>query len=286
MTRFATALAALALLLAGCAGEPEPATPALWEVTGPAGEHGYLFGTIHSLDEDVAWRSSEFARAFAACDTLVVEAATLGDRDGFQRAWNALALTPGQPPLSQRVPPGEAEAVHAALTQAGLGDGDFADVESWAAAITLANALREEDGEGIDRALLGEAAGKRVVELEGVAGQLAIFDRLPQSEQVDLLVAVARTPRDDPDGEARVARLWRTGDMEAIAGETHKGMLADPELREALLAARNRAWADRVAEMLARKATPFVAVGAAHMAGPDGLPALLAARGYTVERIQ
>ena len=59
-----------------------------------------------------------------------------------------------------------------------------------------------------------------------------------------------------------------------------------PELRQALFVGRNARWSDRIADAIAQGNRPFVAVGAAHMAGPDGLPAMLAARGYTVRRVQ
>jgi len=74
--------------------------------------------------------------------------------------------------------------------------------------------------------------------------------------------------------------------MEALARETHRGMLADKELRDILLVRRNAAWAERVAAMMRAGQRPFVAAGAAHMAGPEGLPALLAGRGCTVRRVQ
>ena len=42
----------------------------------------------------------------------------------------------------------------------------------------------------------------------------------------------------------------------------------------------------RIAQLLEAGQRPFVAVGTGHMIGEDGLPALLAERGYTVRRIQ
>ena len=37
------------LALAACNRAPEPQQhPALWQVTGPGGETGYLFGTVHA----------------------------------------------------------------------------------------------------------------------------------------------------------------------------------------------------------------------------------------------
>ncbi|MFT4027335.1 MAG: TraB/GumN family protein, partial [Novosphingobium sp.] len=161
----------------------------------------------------------------------------------------------------------------------------FGDVETWAAALTLAQALAKDasPANGIDRAVIALAGKRPVVELEGTRGQLGIFDALPETEQRDLLAAVATEP--DRAGDTPAA-AWLEGDMTAIERETHRGLLADPELRQALFTGRNLAWADRIAAMLAGGQRPFVAVGGAHMAGSEGLPALLAARGYRVTRLQ
>jgi uncharacterized protein YbaP (TraB family) len=63
-------------------------------------------------------------------------------------------------------------------------------------------------------------------------------------------------------------------------------MLADPVLRHQLYLGRNHAWEAAITAAMTHGQKPFVAVGAAHMAGPDGLPALLAAHGYRVTRVE
>ena len=140
MKRLAAVLAALAL--AACGQPQEPAAPALGEVPGPDGSHGYRFGTIHALDEDVEWRGAEFDRAFAEADMLVVEAADAANPKAVARRWQQLARARGEPLLSRRVAPEDAAAVKAALDQTGLEESNFADTETWAAALTLANELR------------------------------------------------------------------------------------------------------------------------------------------------
>ena len=61
---------------------------------------------------------------------------------------------------------------------------------------------------------------------------------------------------------------------------------AYPNLRAALLTDRNKAWVEIIEAQLAAGRRPLVAVGAGHMLGPQGLPQLLAARGFTVTRLQ
>lgn len=266
--------------LTGCQQESLPATPALWEVSGPKGQKAWLFGTIHALPRPAAWRSPAIDAALEGADRIVVEI-----KEVDAGAFAELSRTPQQPPLTDRVPPALRGKLTAQLKAAKLSDDAFADVETWAAAMTLAQSSAKEakPENGIDRAVV-ELAGKRpVVELEGMRGQLAIFDALPETEQRDLLAAVVAEP--DRTGDSP-AEAWLKGDMAAIERETHRGLLADPELRQALFTARNLAWTDRIAAMLKAGQRPFVAVGGAHMAGSEGLPALLAARGYTVRRVQ
>ncbi|WDF71626.1 TraB/GumN family protein [Novosphingobium sp. KACC 22771] len=286
MKRGWAALAALSL--AGGAlwyglHRPEPVRPALWQVEGPGGQKGWLLGTIHALPRAAAWREGPVAKAWDGADTVIVEIAALNDDAATARAFQALAHTPGLPPLDARVSPQNRAALARALAAAHAKPGDFADTESWAAALMLAHeAATGNPANGIDRAVLAEAGTKRVVELEGAGAQLAIFDRLPESAQRRLLDEAVS----DAKPTADLATAWKKGDVATLSQETNRGILADPVLREALYAGRNRAWSAKIAQSLASGAHPFVAVGAAHMAGPDALPAMLAAQGYRVTRVQ
>ncbi len=297
----AVGAALLTGMTAGCGRDepPEempPPAPALWEIASADGTvEGWLFGTIHALPDGIDWRTDTLEQVTRQADVLVVEVAELEDRAAVAQVFRELAVTPGQPSLFARVPVRHHAALRDLLETADVPPDGFGATESWAAALTLArlasaSTAGSDSGNGADIALLQQFAGRPVVELEGARAQLAIFDGLPEREQRDLLVAIvadhAKTAADPDRAPDRLARAWRAGDMDLLARETTQGFLADPELRAALLTGRNRDWSTRIAALLTHDAKPLVAVGASHMAGADGLPALLSRAGYTTRRIQ
>ncbi|WP_296676262.1 TraB/GumN family protein [Novosphingobium sp.] len=282
--------AALALLaLAGCR-QAQPVTPALWQVDGPHGEKAWLFGTIHALPRPVAWRSAAVNTALAQADRIVLEVAEIDDQAALETSFAQLAAAPQPIALRTRLPANTAASFDRFVTQYKVDPAPLAKLDTWAAAIILAQAAQADAGSdsanGIDRAVKKAAGSRPVEEFEGADRQFRIFDGLPEADQRDLLGAVIADAGSARADTRALEQEWQRGDLAAMERETTTGMMADPELRAALLVQRNQAWRDQLVIMLARGQRPFVAVGTAHLAGPEGLPALLASRGYRVRRIQ
>jgi uncharacterized protein len=80
---------------------------------------------------------------------------------------------------------------------------------------------------------------------------------------------------------------WAEGDVPALARLVVDDMKADsPELYKVLLVDRNTDWANQIQTQLEGSGTAFIAVGAAHLAGPDSVQAILQSRGVTVENAE
>lgn len=280
-------LAAFLLLCAAGCSRPEEVHPALYLVEGAKGEKAWLFGTIHALPAPVRWRSQQVGNALGAADRLILEVAAITDDARTARAFAERSRSPGLPPLDQRVPADLRDELAQAARQGGIKATVLDGYETWAAALVLQNAAAEDSdsGNGIDRALAKSWSG-RIAELEGADAQLAIFDALPEAQQRALLDAVLTGAANRETQRRTLQQAWARGDMDLIARVTDTEFGNEPQLREALLTGRNRAWTVHLEALLGAGARPFVAVGAAHLAGADGLPAMLAARGWKVRRLQ
>lgn len=292
--RAAAIIAPLLLFaLGGCGHAPDrqavgpPPSPLLYEIASADGTvEGWMLGTIHALPAGTDWRTEAIGRVIDTADFLVVEIGAQKGRDEGPSIYFSLAQSPGLAPLDQRLPPALRPQLAAMLERGRMEPDDFTFKETWAAAITLARIDANGDpANGVDNALLDDFAGRPVRELEGLRGQLAIFDRLPETAQRAMLAAVVRESEKTRKDPARLQRAWLAGDAAVIEQSTREGFLADPALHETLLAGRNRRWAEAIAPMLEDIARPLIAVGTAHLVGPEGLAALLEAQGYRLRRI-
>jgi len=294
IARFAFLLAG-ALVLAGCeAGgetvenaQPTP-SPILYEIADAKGEpQGWLFGTIHALSDGVEWRTADLERVIDQAQLLVVEVGDLSDTRSISSTYTILATTPGQPDIRARVDAEDRQQLDEMMAKGHFSSRDFANVETWAAALMLARVSNTgSPRNGADKALLLEFPDHRVRELEGTLTQLRIFDDLAPQDQTDLLTGIIAEYRSLGDNPERLRKAWLSGDEEGLINATQSGIMADPELYEALLAGRNRAWMKEIDDLLADGPNPLIAVGAAHLVGPDGLATLIEQRGYTLTRLQ
>jgi uncharacterized protein len=279
----------LALLLCLFAS-PVLAQPALWVVK-DADTTIYLFGTVHLLPHDTDWHFPALDQALAHSQALYVEIT-----DDDQANMTALVLRYGidtAHPLASLLTPFDRERLDRAARLAAVPGGSAAlnVMRPWLAALTLTVAPLTQAGldpaEGVDKQLRAamEKAGKPVHGLESAEQQIRFLADMSQALQLALLRSTLRdTDRATVDLKALI-EAWKHGDDAAIARlENDLMRREEPQLYQRLLVERNATWAKQIDAMLKQPGTVFVAVGAAHLAGPDSLQAQLGKHGDTVQR--
>ena len=266
--------------------------PALWQVS-DRDTTVYLFGTIHLLPKDYAWRTPKFDKALAGSQSLVVE--TIIDSANPQVLAGEMArlgFRPGLPPLAQRVPVAKRAMLEAAIAKTGVPRAAFDRMETWAAAFVLLGTQFKDLGlsgeAGVETVLRTAftAAGKPVGQLETNAEQLGLFDTLPEAAQLSLLEGALEAPGEMRGEFQGMLAAWARGDVAQIGATFNEDLAGSPELREALLRRRNVNWTRWIQRRMATPGSVLVAVGAGHLAGSDSVISMLERDGYRVRRVQ
>jgi uncharacterized protein YbaP (TraB family) len=288
------ALAGL-LPLAGSAADAAPAAtaprPAMWKVA-DADTIVYLFGTIHLLPEGRGWRTPAMDEALARADELVLEVADIDDMMESARAMAKLGMSPGLPPIAERVPESKRAALRAMIAESGYPEAVYDRLETWAAALPLLGVSFKRLGLdptlGVERQIGNpfRAAGKTVTGLETVEQQLGYFDTLSEDAQRALLLSVVEDSADTKAQFKAMLDAWASGDLKGIERTFDDETQMSPELKAALMSRRNAAWADWLERRMERPGTVFVAVGAGHLAGRDSVQTMLKKKGLKAKRVQ
>jgi uncharacterized protein YbaP (TraB family) len=160
----------------------------------------------------------------------------------------------------------------------------------WSLALMLASLQWQKagfDGElGLDRHFYDQATsvGKQVQGLETAEFQISQLDGIGMDQQERLLATTLKDLDNELANLTSLVQSWKAGDAAAVERIVLADVKQEPVMYQRLLVDRNKNWMPELEKLLARPRPAFVVVGAAHLVGPDGLVALLSAKGYRVEQ--
>lgn len=283
----------LVLLLPLAAAARDNGHPvSMWLVEGRS-NHVYLLGSVHLLRREDHPLPAVIDAAYDDAEVLYMEI-DMDDLDplAMQATINRLGLLDGDRSLRDLM--GEdlyAEALIAAETlEIPL---DMLDrTEPWFAALTVEQLALTRIGfnpvHGIEMYMLARAGEDRkpVHGFETIEQQLGLLDNLSLEAQRDLLMQTLDEGANIREIMDQLIEAWRTGDAEFLEVQLLAELVKYPELYETIVADRNRDWVNTIDKLLGDNQDYLVVVGALHLVGKDGVPALLRRRGFAVTQMR
>lgn len=277
---------------AAAAPAPVAQGPALWVVRDPDSTI-YLFGTFHALKDATQWRNAEIDAALKGSSELWLELADIGTPEATAATLPLIqryGLDPTRP-LSSKLTPAENKLLQDAAAKAGINPAQLEPLRPWLAGLQLVLVPIIKAGFdpnlGVDHLLAAaaRAENKPIRGFETTEQQLRFFADLPLELEKQMLLQSLEDIERGPALVDRLSAAWSRGDLATLESELVNEMRADsPAFYKVVLADRNTAWAKAIKERLQGSGTSFVAVGAAHLVGPDSVQARLAEQGVKSER--
>jgi uncharacterized protein YbaP (TraB family) len=264
--------------------------PALWHVRGKLGEI-WLFGSIHILPPDLKWHTDAIDRAMKSADVFVFEV-PIGDTAAQQHIQALVAargfLPPGQSLPALLSPTAKAD-LDAALTTTGLPAAQLDRERPWLVSLQLMVARLAQEkyaaANGVDQAVMTYAAsaGKPSRYFETIEQQFDLIAPQDDKLEIEEFESDLGEIHHMADEIGPLVEAWGQGNVQKIDALVNGELKEYPEAKAALLDDRNRRWALQIQTMLTEKRRFFITVGAGHLVGPQGVPALLRKEGYPVD---
>ncbi len=261
-----------------------------WKVTGKGGVV-YLVGSIHLLSKDFYPLNPAIEAAYKDADLLVEEVDMAEMLDpAAQMGFLTRGMLPSATPLDKVISPSTYALVTKRAADLGLPVEPFKLLKPWLVALMLVQTEWQKAGFdpelGIDKHFYDQAKaeGKTTQGLETADYQISRLDDMTMEQQEHLLSESLKDLDAEKANMARLVESWRAGDVPGVERIVLSELKQEPLLYQRLLVERNRNWMPKIEALFARPRHAIVVVGAAHLVGPDGLIAMLRAKGYTVEQ--
>ena len=272
----------------------------LWKIEKEGLEPSFLFGTMHMTDPRVVTLPPQAQAAFDGSSTVVIETTDVLDQAKMAASLLSspdLMMFTDKTTLTSLIPPEDLKTVEDGLKERGIPLASVIKMKPWmlAAMVSLpaCELARKAAGEpmlDINLAKEAQAAGKELGGLETAKSQLEAMASLPLEFHVEGLVETLKLGKQVDDVIETMIVIYTNGDnglffpfMRAAIPSEKTGKEGYAAFEEKMIVARNGVMAANAEAYLAR-GKAFIAVGAMHLPGDEGVIERLRRDGYTVTR--
>lgn len=274
-----------------------------WKLEKAGQQPNWLLGTMHLSDPRVTDLPEEAKAAFAGATVVVLESDEILDQQKAAARMMArpdLMFFSGKETIADYLTPDEQTLLEDGLMKRGMPFTAVAKMKPWIltsmVALPACELSRKAKGlPFLDMKLAkdGLAAGKEVKGVETLAEQMEAVAGLPMTFHVKALVETVRYPQYTADMMETTLQLYLRGEIGLVfpagayfAPDKSAVSFRDMALfEEKLITMRNHTMADRGEPILAG-GNVFMAVGALHLIGDEGLVELFRKKGYTVTAVK
>jgi len=283
---------ALLCILASSSWADESGHPVtMWKMDGKTNSV-YLLGSIHMLREQDHPLPSVIDSAYDDAEVIIMEL-DMDDMDPAytQMAFNRAGVRTDGTSLRELMGGDAYSRAEEAAAAVDIPLDMLAQSEPWLAAMTVEIMLLYRIGFnpmlGVEMTMTSRAArdGKPIEGLETVDEQLAFLDGLPLDVQSEMLIQTLAEGAALGESIDAFIDAWHFGDMAILESGLLDSIKEQSEFSEVLITSRNRRWAEAIAGLLDDDRDYLVIVGALHLVGDEGVPALLAKRGLGIQQL-
>jgi uncharacterized protein len=276
----------------------------LFRLSRAGSEPSYLFATLHLSDPRITGFSPTLTATLTGSKIVVLETVETGDVllraiKNSHAAWRRATLARDNQRADNLLGTTDFKQLEALVARSGLPRSAAREFKASTLALLLdlsACAVRSPGTKPYLDKLVANIARENKIEtvgLESIIEQIEILNGLPRETERDLLIAVLR--RADRSGdfvETQIAR-YAEGDIGGLlawlqSAEPVRGVAQaqiPPAFVDRLITLRNHRMRDRALAFLTRGGA-FIAVGAVHLPGKEGLLSLFEMEGYHVDALE
>lgn len=269
-----------------------------WRVEKDGIATSYLMGSMHLTDPRVLEMPKGARDAFDKAGTVIVESTEVLDETKAAAALLAhpeLTMFTDQTTIGSLLPADESARLEAGLKSRGISLAAVQKMKPWIIASFVSlpaceMARKANGGSFLDKKLAEDAlaAGKKLEGLETALEQLSAMGDIPLKVHLQSLIETLELGSRMDDITATMIDLYVAGDIGMIvptlkyAAKEKLGETNDyANFEQRIIIDRNHVMADRSAPIL-EKGNAFMAVGALHLPGKEGVIELLRAKGFRV----